>query len=1093
MNKIYLLFLWISISQVIYGQNKKNTDDVPAIPDSSIVKGMKFRSIGPAVNSGRISDIAVDPQDQNVWYVVSASGGVWKTENAGNTWMPVFDDQGSYSIGCVSIDPSNHHIIWIGTGENNNQRSMGYGDGVYKSMDGGKSWKNTGLIHSEHIGSIVIHPDNSEMVYVAAYGPLWSPGGDRGIYKSTDGGNTWKRILAVSDNTGFNEIHMDPRNPDILYAAAHQRRRHVYTYISGGPESAVYKSTDGGLNWYRIMNGFPSVDLGRIGLAISPVEPDIVYAIVEAADNKGGFYRSLDRGERWEKMSNYTTTGNYYQEIFCDPKDRDRIYAMDTWLHFSENGGKTFNRVEEKYKHVDNHAMWIDTRNTSHMLVGCDGGLYETYNNAENWYFFSNLPITQFYKVSLSDEKPFYYVYGGTQDNFSLGGPSRTTNDAGIVNSDWYVTNGGDGFESVVDPEDPDIIYAQSQYGWLVRYDRKSGEALDIKPIEGEEELPFRWNWDAPLVISSHDHTRLYFAANKVFQSDDQGNTWKEISDDLTRQIDRNKLPVMGKVWSVDAVAKNASTSNYGNIVSLAESPLKQGSLYAGTDDGLINVTENDGETWRKMSAFPGVPERTYVNYILPSRHSESTVYAAFNNHKNGDFKPYILKSTDNGFSWHSISSNLPVRGSVYCISEDPVDENLLFTGTEFGAFFTVDGGLNWIRLKSGLPTIAVRDMAIQERENDLVLATFGRGIYILDDYMPLRSLSGQILDRQAYIFPVKNSLMFLQSKPLGLRGKSFQGSAYFTADNPPVGATFTYYLKEDLKTYKELRQEREKKLREKGEAIPYPSGDEMRLEDDEKKPELIFNIYDEEGNLVRKLKKEPERGIHRITWNFRYPPVLLNNESENEEDNPFSEPDTGPLAVPGDYFVSMSKFQHNKYTELVKKQKFKTSLLSTATLPAEDQQALFDFEQQVQSFRRIVSGTNKSLDEFKDKLKYIKNAAYNTTQLPETTLVKITELDSLLNSIDRKLNGDYTLQKREFPVSPSITDRVGVIVNALWYTTTSPTQTQIKSLKTARHEFTEVYDEFKNTVIVKFAALEKVLEDSGAPWTPGRLPEWKK
>jgi hypothetical protein len=737
--------------------------------------------------------------------------------------------------------------------------------------------------------------------------------------------------------------------------------------------------------------------------------------------------------------------------------------------------------------------LWINPENPSHMIAGCDGGIYITYDHARTWNYVPNLPVTQFYKVSVDNDFPFYNVYGGTQDNFSLGGPSRTTNIAGIVNADWYVTNGGDGFESVADPENPDIVYAQSQYGWLVRYDKKSGEILDIKPMEREGEEAYRWNWDTPLLISPHKSTRLYFAANKVFRSEDRGNTWEVISGDLTTQVDRNKLPVMGKIWSMDAVAKNKSTSIYGNIVSLEESPLKEGLLYAGTDDGLIHVSENGGESWRKITAIQGIPEMTYVNYLLASQHEEGTVYAVFNNHKNGDFKPYIVKSTDIGKTWESLSGDLPVRGSVYSLAEDHLKPELLFAGTEFGLFFTVDGGTRWTQLKGGLPVIAIRDMDIQKRENDLVLATFGRGFYILDDYSPLRLIDEDFLNREASVFPVRESWMFLESRPLGLRGKSFQGASYYAAENPPVGATFTYYLKEEIKTRKKLRQEREKELEKQGKEIFYPSFDEMRLEDDESEPKLIFTIRDKDGNLIRNLEEKPERGINRITWDFHYPPKTPVSLTVPSFDNPFSEADKGPLALPGEYTVSMYSLQDGSLTELVSPVNFSTRLLNHTTLPAEDRKAVFAFKEEVSELQRVVNATGRTLGEMKEKLKYISIAANRTTGLPPEFLEDIVELEKGLMDLDRKLNGDRTLQNREFPIPPSISDRISIIVGGLWSSTSTPTATQKNSLMLVRKELRNVYEEIRRMAEVDLVRLESRLEEAGGPWTPGRLPVWKE
>ena len=665
---------------------KGEEDKKPSDPMSSpTFNGLKLRSIGPAFTSGRVIGFAVDPNNASRYFVAAASGGVWKTVNNGTTWTPVFDREGSYSIGAIALDPKNPLTVWVGTGENNSQRSVSYGNGVYRSDDGGKTWKNLGLKASEHIGRIVIDPKDSNAVYVAAQGPLWGPGGDRGLFKTTDGGKTWNKILNISENTGVTEVVIDPQNPETLYAASYQRRRHMWTLINGGPESALYKSTDAGASWNKLKAGLPTTDMGRIGLAISPMDSNVVYATVEAADKKGGIFRSNDRGGSWERRNEFDSGAMYYARIVADPKNVDRVYVMSVFLMVSDDGGKTLRRLGEKSKHVDNHEIWIDPNNNDHYLVGCDGGVYESYDRGANWEFKRNLPVAQLYDITTDNAAPFYNVYGGTQDNFSFGGPARTRSASGIVNSDWFVTNGGDGFYSRVDPEDPDTIYAASQNGGLVRFDKRTGERMGIQPQPGRGEEPLRWNWDTPLMISPHSHTRLYFAADKLFRSDDRGDSWQVISGQLSRGLDRDKLPVMGKVWSMDAVAKNQSTAFFGNASALAESPKKDGLIYVGTDDGLIQVTEDGGKNWRKDETFPGVADMAYVSRIVASNHDANTVYAAFENRQNADFKPYLLKSTDAGRTWVSIVSNLPKNQPVWAIAEDHVNPNLLFVGTEFG------------------------------------------------------------------------------------------------------------------------------------------------------------------------------------------------------------------------------------------------------------------------------------------------------------------------------------------------------------------------------------------------------------------------
>jgi photosystem II stability/assembly factor-like uncharacterized protein len=1094
MNKLAFLLLTLFVSLSIIAQKKPVAPAKQEPKDAfnpALFNGLQFRSVGPAITSGRVADIAVNPNNTSEYYVAAAAGGVWKTTNAGVTYEPVFEGEGSYSIGCLAIDPTNTNVVWVGSGENNNQRSVAYGDGLYKTEDGGKSWKNVGLKNSEHIGRIAIDPTNSDIVYVAVYGPLWNSGGERGIYKTTDGGKTWKQVLFVSEHTGFNEVMVDPRHPNIVYAAAHQRQRKIFTYIGGGPETALYKSTDGGTTWNKMMSGLPGGDLGRIGLNYSPVNPDVLFCVIEANDGKGGTFKSTDRGASWEKQGSYFTSGNYYNKIYCDPKDINKVFIINTYFGVSKDGGKTFSILGEKNKHIDNHVIWINPNNTNHYLVGCDGGVYESFDAGSNWNFKANLPVTQFYKVATDNGLPFYHIHGGTQDNFSLGGPSRTLSANGIFNSDWYFTSLGDGFESQVDQSNPDIVYAQAQYGALTRYDRKSGEYLYIQAQEPKGAPAYRWNWDAPLVISQFDNKRIYHAANKVLRSDDRGNTWKEISGDLSRQIDRNKLPVMGKVWSMDAIAKNQSTDIYGQITALTESKFDEKILYAGTDDGLIHVTTDGGSSWTKIDNIPGVPERSYVNQIITSQHEKNTAYVTFNNHRNGDFKPYVFKTTDGGKTWKAIQNNLPERGSAYSIAEDHISKNLLFAGTEFGVFTSVDGGGKWIQLKGGLPTIAVRDLEIQKRENDLVIATFGRGFYVLDDYSPLRNITKEEINKPATIFPIKDAWMYVQSTPLGVRGKGFQGESFFTTPNPKVGAVFTYYLKDDIKTIKEKRRAAEAEKIKKGEAVSYPPADSLRLEDDQPAPHLLFTVADENGNTVRRIKAPAKKGLNRIVWDFRTAPFGPVDFTPFDESFAFSSPDQGYMALPGNYKVSLSKFEDGAYAALVAPQPFKAVTLNTATLPATDKKALDDFCKKLGELSRVVQAADQYRSELVNKIRFLKQAAIDAPKQSMDVSKTIRELELRLNAVNRAMNGDASLSRREFETAPSISSRLFYAIGSLWNTTAAPTQTQISSYEIAAKEFTPVYNELK-AIAAEVKKVEDMLEKSGAPYTPGRLPEWK-
>jgi len=1072
--------------QTIHSQKTKK-EDKQAL-DTIKISGLKWRSIGPSLTSGRISDIAVNPNNPFEYYVASSAGGVWKTINSGIEYTPVFDGEGSFSIGCVTIDPNNTNVVWVGSGENNNQRSVNYGDGVYKSTDGGASWTNMGLKTSEHIGRIVVHPDNSDVVYVAAIGPLWSKGGERGLYKTTDGGKTWKAVLTVDEHTGVNDVVMDPRHPEVLYASTFQRRRHVYTYVGGGPGSGLHKSTDGGETWTKIQNGLPTTELGRIGLAISPANPEFIYAIVEAADGKGGFFKSTNRGSSWEKMGDHSTSGNYYQEIIADPVDENTVYSMDTWMSVTKNGGKSFDIVGEDYKHIDNHCMWIDPNNNKHWLVGSDGGVYETFDAAKTWDFKENIPVTQFYKVAVDNAYPFYNVYGGTQDNFSIGGPSRVITDHGITNFDWFITNGGDGFESQIDPENPNIVYAQSQYGFLVRYDKKSGEAVGIQPKERQGENAYKFNWDAPLVVSKHKSGRLYFAANKLFKSDDYGNSWSVISDDLSQQIDRNTLNVYDRIVSIDAVAKNGSTSPYGAIVALSESPIDENLIVVGTDDGLIQITEDGGKTWRKVSAISGAPNMSYLNNVHASKHNANVIYAAFNHHKYGDFKPYLFKSSDKGRTWTSISGNLPERGSVYAFEEDHKDANLLFCGTEFGVYFTPNSGGRWKKLGNGLPTTLVRDIAIQERENDLVLGTFGRGFYVLDDYSSLRTIENENPKEKAIIYPIRTALMWEKSTPLGLPGKSFQGDNFYTSPNLDPEVMITYYYDDTYESLKDQRQKREKDLVKGNKSTPYPSYNALKAENNESAaPQLLFVFKDASGNIIKKETKSPTKGLQRFHWDLRYTPQNPVNFNTPAFYNPFSGKNEGTLVVPGTYTVEMQLFKDGIATTLVPATAFEVKALDNTVMPAENRAEKVAFQKQISALEADLEVCQYLMGEMNTKIKYIKEAIKRSEQpmdkLYQTTLA----IENKLKDINIQLYGDPVKARLDIDQVQSPANRLGTIGYEQKYSTATPTQTHKDSYAIAKAEIQSIRQMIETLSKVDIKQLEEQLIKASAPYTPGR------
>ena len=1054
---------------------------------SSTFAGLSFRSIGPAWASGRISDFAVNPENHSEIYVGVSAGNIWKTTNNGTTWAPVFDKYGAYSIGCLKMDPSNPSVIWVGTGENNHQRQLGYGDGVYKSEDAGASWKNMGLKESRQIGMIATDPRNSDIVYVAAEGSIWGPGGDRGLFKTTDGGKTWNKVLDISENTGVNNIVLDPRNPDLLYATSEQRRRHVFTKIGGGPESAVYKSKDAGKTWYKIMNGLPTVDIGGMGLAISPVNPDVLYIIMEAAGESSGFYRTTNRGASWEKMSSYASSGQYFNEIFCDPKNVDKVYSTETVSKVTVDGGKTWINVGNNQRHVDDHAMWIDPDNTKHFYIGGDGGIYETFDEGKNYIFKSNLPVSQFYRVCVDNALPFYNVYGGTQDNNSMGGPSRNINRDGVVNADWKVTVGGDGFWVAIDPVDENIVYTESQYGNAALWDKKSEESVDIRPLPGKGEKTYRWYWDTPLIISPHKRERIYMAANKVFRSDNHGRSWEVISEDLTRNEDRNQFKVMGKYWSIDAVAKDVSTSLWGLIVTLSESKVKKDLIYAGTDDGVIAVTENGGKNWTRFTTFPGIPDYTYVSDILPDKFDENVVYATFNNMLNDDFKPYILKSTDKGKSWTSIINKLPVNGTIHTIQQDNTNPNLLFAGSEFGFYFSIDGGNEWIEFKSGLPTIAVRDIALQERECDLVIATFGRGLYILDDYSPLRNFKKEILKKDGYIFPIKDAKMYVQSN-----GFDNQGSMYYKSPNPEFGATFRYFVKEVPKTAKANRQEKEKVLFEKGEPIPQPSIADLDAEVKEIKPYLIFTITDENGNIIKKMYKSAEKGVNRVTWNFtyegispvttvKYEPIPVTTGQRN----------SGIQVMPGTYKVSLSIFSKGETKELAAPVPFLCKPLNLATFPSTDLKAKYAWISEASDFSKSIYATISYTTELMNKTNAVMQAIHET---PVASAEMMKEAERINNELDKIMfifNGPAAKASDEElpPMDLPLSQRLGSMASASYGTSGDITTIAKEQMDILKVEFPPILNRVKKAG-QDLQNLDKQLDEIKAPWTPGRVPE---
>ena len=1045
----------------------------PSVSDANY-NAFALRNIGPAFTSGRIADIAIDPTNRNVWYVAVGSGGVWKTNNSGTTWKSLFDGQGSYSIGAITIDPSNPHVIWVGTGENVGGRHVGYGDGIYKSLDGGNSWKNMGLKASEHISKIIVHPENSDVVWVAAQGPLWSPGGERGLYKSTDGGATWKKTLGDDTWVGVTDIVIDSRNPEVLYAATWQRHRNVASYMGGGPGSGLHKSEDGGETWMALKKGIPTSNMGKIGLAISYHNPDHIFAAIELDQRTGGIFMSADRGASWKKMSDTVSgaTGpHYYQELYTSPHAEGRLYLMDVRVQVSDDFGKTFSILPGRDKHVDNHAIIFREDDPGYILMGTDGGLFESFDHAENWSFIRNLPITQYYKVAVDDALPFYNVYGGTQDNGSHGGPSRTDNEHGIRSADWFVTLGADGHQSATEPGNPNIIYAETQQGGLHRVDRITGEQVYVQPQTMEDEGYERYNWDAPIVVSSHDPATLYFASQRVWKSTNRGNSWTAISEDLTRNQDRFELPIMGRVQSFDNAWDISAMSVYNTISTISESPLVPGLVYAGTDDGIIQVTEDDGATWSRIEVgdISGIPESSFVNHVYADLHDADVAYAVLDNHKFGDFNPYLIKSENRGLTWSTLGDNLPERTLLWRIVQDHVDPNLMFMGTEFGIYFTLDGGNEWMMLKGDAPTIPFRDVVIQRRENDLVAASFGRGFFILDDYSALRNVDDALLASEAHMFDVKDAHLYI---PRDMAGGS-QGANYYAAPNPDFGAIFTYYLRDGWESLKKQRSEREKELGDE-EDIPFPGWEALDVERNETPDRTEIVIRDVANMVVNRVAAKTAKGFHRVAWNLRHTSRGLIEPGESSNGRGF-------LVTPGTYTATLVKTSKGVETELTSPVTFNVVPLYEPALEGASPEEIIAFRQEMEAMQVAMATFSKQMNEQKDRLEAIQVAYQRAEQQDPTLATRIYEAHQMLSALEIKMSGSPSRRAVRERSDPSPQQRMFVGYRGLT-TTYGPTEMHKATAALGREALAELQAELDAFITNEMPALESALNATGAP-----------
>ncbi|HUH13957.1 MAG TPA: hypothetical protein VMK65_12660 [Longimicrobiales bacterium] len=831
-----------------------------------LLSGLTFRSVGPAVTGGRIHDVEALADRPSTLYVAAASGGLWKSTNGGTTWAPIFDDQPVSTFGDLAIAPSNPDVLYAGTGEQNNRQSTSWGNGVYRSDDAGTTWRHLGLDETRHIGRVLVHPSNPDIAYVAALGNLWKASPERGVYKTTDGGRSWDRVLFVDTLTGVVDMAMDPANPDVLYAAAYQRLRSAWGFNGGGPGSGIHKSTDGGRTWREVSEGIPAGDKGRIGLAAAPSRPGVVMAIIEHRGD-GGTYRSEDGGERWVKVNDLNPRPMYYSHIIVDPTDDRTVYVLGQDFFKSRDGGRTFEEmpIQPTYDvgvHSDHHTLWIDPADPDHLYLAGDAGLHVSWDGGVTFARINNFSIGQFYDIALDAREP-YRIYGGMQDNHSWVGPSATRSWIGILNDDWRQVGFGDGMHQQADPTDWRTAYVTAQNGNLHRLDAETGDRLPIAPIEPEGER-YRFDWATPILLSPHDPSTLYLGGNRLFISRDRGLTW-ERTGDLTRAIDRDTLTLMGVRGADIRLSRNDGEATYGEITTIAESPLQAGVLWVGADDGSLQVSRDGGRTWAEVSGnLPGLPARTYVSRVEASRRGPGAAWATFDAHRDGDFAPWVYGTEDYGRTWRPLHAGLP-SGSVNAIKEHPDNPSLLFLGTEHGVFASADAGASWAALGANLPTMPVDDIELHPSANDLVLGTHGRGIWILDDVAPLVEWTPSA---GARLFSMRPATLFHYWKDT-----SYRGQAAYAGENPPEGALLSYVLPRDVER-------------------------------------VTLTVRNAAGDVVRTLSG-PTRGgvIHRVAWDLRHePPADRRPERPTRAlpvpPHPLAE--RGPFVSPGTYGVTL-------------------------------------------------------------------------------------------------------------------------------------------------------------------------------------------
>ncbi len=1028
------------------GPQSSPSPDVPSKPPlEAALDRLEWRSIGPANMGGRTADVESVPGDPNTVFVATASGGLWKTGNGGVTWKPIFERQGTISLGDIALAPNNPDVVWAGTGESNTRNSVSFGDGVYKSTDGGKTWQHMGLRDTERISAIVINPQNPDVVYVGALGHAFGANEERGVFMTTDGGRTWTKTLYIDKEHGVSDLDIDPTNPNILYAGMWNFERKPWTHRSGSEKGGVYKSIDGGRTWNKLSNGLPKL-LGRIGVRVAPSNTNVVYAIVEAKE--GTLYRSDDRGETFRQVSKETrivSRGFYYTTVRVDPTNENKVYAVASGLFVSIDGGKTFRSITGR-THIDYHALWIDPRNPKRMWQGQDGGVAVSHDAGESWEYVNNMPLGQFYQIHADNRLPFYNIMGGLQDNGSWTGPSRTREPAGIMNDDWRMVSFGDGFYMLNSPDDPEIYVSESQGGNILRTDFRTREQQEVNPWgRGSGDGPaigekFRFNWNAPIVQSPHNGNTIYLAGNVVFKSTDFGKTWEQISSDLTTNDPEKQKDAGGPI------AFENSTAEYHNtITAIAESPAQQGLIWVGTDDGNLQVTTDGGKNWANViKNLPGLAANSGVSHVEPSRTNAKLVYVSLERHMLDDFRPYIFKSADGGKSWSNIAGNLPAKAYVQVVREDSKNPNLLYAGTELGLFASYSGGKDWIRLNlKNLPHVAVHDIKIHPRENDLILATHGRSIWIFDDATPIQQMSSELVNRDTHLFPVRPAVRFTSRfTRYGIGDKVFAGP------NPSYGALITYYLKDkpdDKTTFK-------------------------------------VEIFDQAGKLVQSLNRPTkEKGLNRVAWNLRFGGAEV-RQPPPEEETATGGPPRGPQALPGSYVVRLT-LGEKKLEERVE-----VRLDPTVNTPLADLQSQLDLTVKLRDMQSAANTALRFLDSIKDQLKHTQTTMKNLNKEPDKEMIKaledyVKQIEALQDKLARRSEGLGIGGKSR------VSDRVGDLFFSIDAPNASPTAYQRKYFEEVEPEFRERMTEVNKFIAETVPQWNEKLRVWNAPTLTTRKP----